>query len=215
MNVGLGDGVKFFNMRVDPNIWTVNEPGTTTEKTRNAEFFVKIISNQATLWVKDETTGLFVNKLSGAALNSVAADFLSIGDSSGSLVVLGLLDFLNAKTGTQNAPYDDTSPTRSLPSPLAIGQVIDQWPITEDNDPGSSIDWDYEVDGGGLVTGQTNAQVASFMINRNVTTLNQLIANQNSDGLGTPRFSLNGGVIAGFNADGGLASPIHKGVIHA
>lgn len=105
--------------------------------------------------------------------------------------------------------YLTTSPIISIPSAIAIGVPIEVVPISEDNDAGASILYDYEFDGSGLVLGKTLAEINTAWVGSSPGILNQFIAHMKSDGKAQPRFNLNGGVLAGSGV--GAASPVFGG----
>lgn len=102
---------------------------------------------------------------------------------------IGLMDWRNI--------FDNTSPVFSLINPLAIGALIEQLPLIERNDIGTSIAYDYEFNAGGLITGLTLAQLDTAWVGNLPDELTQFIIHMNSNGLGSPRINLNGGVISG------------------
>ena len=111
--------------------------------------------------------------------------------------------------------FDTTSPVFTLTNPLAIGgEEIEQVPLTENNDAGSTITYDYEFDGGGLVTGKTLAQINTAWVGLTPTSLDQFIVHMNSDGNGTPKLNLNGGVLGASGAvcDYAVAADLRLGV---
>jgi hypothetical protein len=92
--------------------------------------------------------------------------------------------------------YLTTSPTATM-GQISVGEEIDQIPIAEDNESGSSITWDYDI-GSGWVTGKTLAQLNTDLVGESPATLN-LRANLVSDGVGRPSFNFDGQAIAGEN----------------